>query len=100
MIGNTCLFQSSVQASELFVYTISVLNSFLSFIFFLFFVFLCPMSYCITSFHKGMVSRYFPGKTGDWKTSYLTKMTVCGEQQSMHVKGPATDHHNIYILWF
>lgn len=29
MIGNTCLFQSPVQASKLFVYTISVLNSFL-----------------------------------------------------------------------
>lgn len=44
MIGNTCLFQSSVQASELFVYTISVLNSFLFFLFFLCVPFPCHIA--------------------------------------------------------
>lgn len=55
---------------------------------------LCPISvsYCITSFYKGVVCRYFPGKKRDRKTSELTKMTVCTEQQSLHIKGPAADH--------
>lgn len=63
---------------------------------------LCPISvsYCITSFYKGVVCRYFPGKKRDRKTSELTKMTVCTEQQSLHIKGSAADHHSIHILWF
>ena len=67
-----------------------------------------------------MVYRYIPGKNGDWKTSDLTKMTVCSEQQNEHVsdaptelffflpifigklasKGPDANHHNIHISWF
>lgn len=117
MTGNNFFFwRRSVQTSKLLICRTSILNSF-STVFFLF----CPtsVSYWIATYHKDTLCRYIPGKNGDWKTSDLTKTTVCSEQQHERVNDAPTEFffllifigeltskwlsancHNIHILWF